>query len=286
MIGRLVVVLIVANLVWAAWSQGWLRGVGLGPTTQTEPERLERQVRPEALHIQPQMQTQAPSPTLSASASPHQAPRTNGLPPAAAQTQDVPSPQATSSQASVPEAMPPESTDIAAAAPPAPTPDPEPVPAPPPAPVERKVCLQAGQFDEPQIAAVRRAAAASLPDGSWRVDVVTRSGRWMVYVGKLADADAVSAKRTEMRNLGVDTDRPGAALEPGLSLGRFSTEEAAQRALGDLGRKGVRSARVVQERKETANYWFRLPKADTALRQQARSNLKSALAGKDFSACD
>ena len=53
MIGRLVVLLLAANLAWFAWSQGWLRGVGMGPTVQTEPERLERQVRPEALEVKP-----------------------------------------------------------------------------------------------------------------------------------------------------------------------------------------------------------------------------------------
>ena len=157
-----------------------------------------------------------------------------------------------------------------------------PAAAAPPAPAG--ICLQAGVFDEKQIEPVRR-AAASLPAGSWRIDSVQLPGRWMVYVGKLADADAVRTKRGELRELGVDTDRPGAALEPGLSLGRFSNEEAAQRALTDLGRKGVRTARVVQERRDTPAYMLRLPSADAALRQQARG-LRGALGGKDLRECD
>ena len=247
MIGRLVVLLIVANVAWAAWSQGWLRALGLGPATQAEPQRLEQQVRPEMLRVQPQAQP--------ASASPSAAPS------AAQSVPATPEPAATSYVTPV--------VELASA----------------PAPAEPKACLQAGQFDEPQIAALRR-AAAGLPDGSWRLDAVNKPGRWMVYVGKLADADAVRTKRTELRNMGVDTDRPGAAMEPGLSLGRFSSEEAAQRALTDLNRKGVRTARVVQERREAASYWLRLPSADAALRQQASSSLKSVLEGKDFSPCD
>ena len=98
------------------------------------------------------------------------------------------------------------------------------------------VCLQAGPFDERQ-AGVLRSAAQALPAGHWRLDGTALPGRWMVYIGKLADADAVRAKRAELRELGVDTDRPGAALEPGISLGRFASEEAATRALTDLGRK-------------------------------------------------
>ena len=146
------------------------------------------------------------------------------------------------------------------------------------------VCLQAGPFDERQ-AGVLRSAAQALPAGHWRLDGTALPGRWMVYIGKLADADAVRAKRAELRELGVDTDRPGAALEPGISLGRFASEEAATRALTELGRKGVRSARVVPERRDTPAFVLRLPQADAALRAQVLA-LGPALAGKELRACD
>ncbi len=237
MIGRLVVALLAANLVWFAWSQGWLRPLGLAPQAQSEPERLQRQLRPEALTLRP-LDGAAPS-----------APRA-----AAAVNTLAPAPEA----------------PVAAAS------------ATPPA---DGVCLQAGSFDDKQADALRR-AAASLPAGSWRIDPVQLPGRWMVYVGKLADADAVRAKRAELRALGVDTDRPGAALEPGLSLGRFPTEEAAERGLEQLSRKGVRSARVVQERRDTPAYLLRLPAADAALRQRASRSLGDALGGRDFRECE
>ena len=139
-------------------------------------------------------------------------------------------------------------------------------------------------FDDKQVAELRK-ALARLPEGSWRLDEVQLPGRWMVYVGKLADASAVAAKRAELRALGVDTDRPGAGLEPGLSLGRFANEEGAERALADLGRKGVRTARVVQERRDVPGYRLRLPHADEALRQQARG-LRGALGGRELRDCD
>ena len=238
MVGRLVVLLLVANVAWFAWSQGWLRVLGLAPTVQAEPERLERQVRPESLTLRPLDAASAAAP--------------------------APAP--------------------AVPAQPAPAPEPPVAAAPPPPAPAPGVCLQAGVFNEQQADAVRR-AAASLPAGSWRLEPVQLPGRWMVYVGKLADADAVRTKRSELRDLGVDTDRPGAALEPGLSLGRFSSEEAAQRALTDLGRKGVRTARVVQERRDTPAYLLRLPNADAALRQQVRG-LRGALAGKELRGCE
>ena len=250
MIGRLVVLLLAANMAWLAWSQGWLRGVGLGPTVQTEPERLERQVRPEALQIQP-------LPDTAERDAPATTPPTR---PASAAAPSV----------AVAEAPAEAATPSTAASAPAPAPG--------------GTCLQAGVFDEKQTPALRK-ALASLPEGSWRIDEVQLPGRWMVYVGKLADASTVATKRAELRELGVDTDRPGAALEPGLSLGRFATEEAADRALIDLGRKGVRTARVVQERRDVPGYRLRLPHADDALRQQARA-LRSALAGKELRECD
>ena len=146
------------------------------------------------------------------------------------------------------------------------------------------ICLQAGPFDERQ-AGVLRSAAQALPAGRWRLDGTALPGRWMVYIGKLADADTVRAKRAELRELGVDTDRPGAALEPGISLGRFASEEAATRALTDLGRKGVRTAHVVPERRDSSAFMLRLPQADAALRAQVLA-LGPALAGKELRACD
>ena len=145
-------------------------------------------------------------------------------------------------------------------------------------------CLQAGIFDEEQAKALRR-AAADLPADRWELQRTTMPGRWMVYMGKFADADALAKKRAELRELGVSFDRPGnPSFEPGLSLGRFSTEEAAQRGVTNLAAKGVRSARVVQERADTPGYMLRLPAVDDALRAKL-SVLRHALAGKTLRPC-
>ncbi|MEP7295667.1 MAG: hypothetical protein ABI702_05715 [Burkholderiales bacterium] len=54
MLRALVVTLLVANLAFYAWSQGWLDSVvGDRSTGDREPERLARQVRPEQVHILP-----------------------------------------------------------------------------------------------------------------------------------------------------------------------------------------------------------------------------------------
>ena len=110
------------------------------------------------------------------------------------------------------------------------------------------------------------------------------SPKLSVAVLPLRDA-AVAARRAELRAAGVDTDRPGAALEPGMSLGRFSSEEAAERGLEGLARKGVRGVRVVRERRDTPAFLLRLPQADAALRRQARG-LGSVLGEHDWRACE
>lgn len=54
MLRRLLVLLLIANLLYFAWGQGWLSGfVGLRPDAQREPERLARQVRPETIVVLP-----------------------------------------------------------------------------------------------------------------------------------------------------------------------------------------------------------------------------------------
>lgn len=43
--------LVLLNGVYLAWSQGWLQAYGLGPQDDAEPQRLGRQIRPEALRV-------------------------------------------------------------------------------------------------------------------------------------------------------------------------------------------------------------------------------------------
>jgi hypothetical protein len=154
--------------------------------------------------------------------------------------------------------------------------------APAPAP-EASACLQAGVFDAQQAAALR-AALASWPEGSWVMDPTPITGRWMIYMGPFPNEDAVAKKRAELRALKLDYDRPGATLEPGLSLGRFSTEDAAQRGLSQLAGQGVRTARVVQERADAPGFTLRLPAVYDAQRAQINA-LQPALAGKMLRAC-
>lgn len=232
-----VLVLLLANAGYYAWSSGWLADWGLAPTSDAEPQRLRQQIEPDRLRL---------------------------LPPAGAEGDAT---------APAPPAAPP--AQVLAS---------QPQPATAPAAPQPGVCLQAGSFDARQADALR-ATLAAWPQGSWQLDATPVAGRWMVYMGRFADEEALARKRSELRALKVPYDRPGAALEPGLSLGRFSTQEAAQRGMAQLAAQGVRTARVVQERAETSAFTLRLPAATPAQRAQLQA-AGDALVGKTLRPCD
>ena len=237
------ILLLLANAGYYAWSGGALRGWGLAPVEEAEPQHWDQQIEPEALRIVPA--TPAPAAPAAPSGS-------GGSAPAGA----APSPAVLKLPA------------LTAA----------------PTAALRGECLQAGVFDTAQAEAWRRAARA-LPEGSWRLERSTTPERWMIYMGPFADAEALAKKRAELSARKVPFDRPGSpALEPGLALGRFASEERAKRALVNLTNQGVRTARVLIERPETEFFTLRLPLVDAALRAQLNS-LQPALAGKPLRSC-
>lgn len=233
-----VIVLLLANAGYFAWSQGHLRPWGWAPQEQAEPQRMNQQIRPETLQI------------LKVNASKTSSSAPVPSPPAA------PTPSTTTAD------------NPASAAAPA---------------TDPSECLQAGVFDERQAEALR-AAAAGLPPGSWALEPTPIAGRWMVYMGRFEDQETLDRKRAELRARKVDHDRAGGTLEFGLSLGRFATKEAAERELTNLGTKGVRTARVVQERPDAPGFTLRLPAVNDALRPQLDA-LRSAMAGKTLRSC-
>ena len=216
MLRLIVLVLLLANAAFFAWSQGLLLAWGLGPLQQSEPQRLQQQVRPEAVRILPAGELQQ------AEALAAQAPR------------------------------PPE-------------------------------CLQTAALDAAQIAPLRT-VLDTWPAGTWTLEPVTEPARWIIYMGKYAGVEQVARKRAELRQIGVSFEAPSADLEPGLSLGSFPNEAAANTQLAVLAEKGVRTARVLQERPEQKGQRLQLPAVDDTLRPRL-DELKFALAGKPLRPC-
>ena len=274
MLRWLVLLLLLANAGYFAWSQHWLGGLGMAPASESEPERLRQQIEPAALRTLPgQGSTKntvetADVPAVSVPVLVSAPANSTAAPaPAVSDTPQAPVAKADNSGVTV------SAAGAAAGA------------TPLPVAAESGECLQAGPFDSAEADAWRRAASV-LPQGSWSLERSATPGRWMVYLGRFADADALAKKRAELRTRNIAFDRAGvAALEPGLSLGRFSSEEAAERALATLVRRNdVRNARVVVERPESVSFQLRLPLVDTGLRAQL-NRLRAALAGNKLQPC-
>lgn len=217
MLRWLIIALLLANLGYFGWTQGWMQEQGFAPEPQEEPFRLDMQIRPKALRVL----TAAEIKRLEASAPPPKAPE----------------------------------------------------------------CLQAGLFTPEQAAALRQALDASLPASLWQFVEGVETGRWIVYMGPFASTDALTRKKGELRYLSIAFEPPrNPDLEPGLSLGSHDSVESAQLVLAQLARRGVRTARVVQERAEVRGEWARLPVVDDSLRSRL-DDYKTLLAGKSWRAC-
>jgi hypothetical protein len=146
-------------------------------------------------------------------------------------------------------------------------------------------CLQAGPFDMPQASALRRTLDATLPAESWRLEPATLPARWIIYMGKYESAEAVIRKKMELRSLNVASEAVlNASLAPGVSLGSFDTQAAADAGLIKLTQRGVRTARVVQEHVEVRGQMLLLPQADDSLRS-LMDGTKPALLGKPLVTC-
>lgn len=224
MLRALVLLLVLANAAYYAWSQRLLVSWGFGPAQQAEPQRLAQQIRPEALRIL-SVDEEKRNAAVSANGG------ANGG-------------------------------------------------------AKGAECLQAGSFDDAQGATLREAlTAAALPPGSWTVENVVQPARWIVYMGKYADVEMLAKKKAELRQRNVSFETlANPALEPGLSLGGFETQADATRQLEALAARGVRTARVMQERAEVRSMRLVLPAVDDALRPRLE-DIKPLLSGKPLRAC-
>jgi hypothetical protein len=138
---------------------------------------------------------------------------------------------------------------------------------------------------EEQQMTLLRTILATWPAGSWNLEQVTEPARWIIYMGQYAGVEQVARKRAELRQLGISFEAlTNPQLEPGLSLGGFPTEAAALQQLETLANRGVRTARVVQERAELRGQRLMLPAVDDNLRPRLEE-LKSVLATKPLRPC-
>lgn len=245
MLRLLVVLLLLANAGYFAWSHGALAPFGFAPAVQSEPQRLAQQLRPEALRILTPLEAQQ-----------LESPASRPAQPAAASSAATPLTPAT----------------LVATARQEPT-------------AVAIQCLQVGLFSDAQTAALRARLQTALPSGSWAFESSTEPARWMIYMGKYASPDVLAKKRSELRQRNVlfqPLNNP--ALEPGLSLGNFSSQLDAETELERIAKRGVKTARIIQAQAELRGQKLKLAAVTPDLRAQL-DVLKPQLLGKTLQPC-
>ena len=208
--------LLLANAGYYAWSRSLLAAWGFAPAQQSEPQRLQQQIKPLLLRV---------------------------LPPEEARRIELSAGGGRGAE-----------------------------------------CLQAGPVDDARAAALRKALQA-WPQAAWTLEAAIEPARWIVYMGKYPNLESVARKRAELRQRGVSYEalsNPG--LEPGLSLGGFVSQGAAQQYLDQLTQRGVRTARVVQDRAELRGQLLKIGTVDESLRARL-DELREPLAGTELRPC-
>ena len=287
MLRLLVVALALANVGYFLWTQGGLALLGLGPVSQSEAFRLDQQIRPEAMRLLTDTTGAAVPEQATASTAPDRTAASGAASASAAAagaalaTRAASNPASSASAAALPSSAPSSAPLSAPGAPVVGTPLASSA-ATAAAPDE---CLQAGLFTEAQANALRARLQASLPEGSWALSRVVEPPRWIIYMGRYDDESMVAKKRNELRARGVYFEPvQNQRLNPGLSLGHFTTKPDAERELAKDAERGVRTARVIQERGEVRGQRLVLPAASAAVKAQMVA-LRRQLAGRALTGC-
>jgi hypothetical protein len=146
-------------------------------------------------------------------------------------------------------------------------------------------CLEAGPFTAATLPAAEQALAAALPGHEWVRASREVGPQFAVFIGPLAGRDAIQKKEGELRTLKLAYETlvaPG-DHDSGLSLGRFDSRPAAEKALEGYASRGVRTARVIALREAGTEWRLRVDNAPPPMAEQLRA--LSVPGGASFAAC-
>jgi hypothetical protein len=110
---------------------------------------------------------------------------------------------------------------------------------------------------------------------------------WWVFIPAQVNRAAALKKTAELKALGIDDYfiiQDEGRMRWAVSLGIFSSEEAARSRLESLRAKGVRSAQTGERDTQVAKIWFQVRGADAALRGKLRE-LAQGLPGTEIRDC-
>jgi hypothetical protein len=148
-------------------------------------------------------------------------------------------------------------------------------------------CLELGPIAATEAGRAEEATgalAAGLKIAQRRVD---EAPRWWVYIPPLPTRAAANQRVAELRNQGVEdssliNDDP--AWRNAISLGVFSSEDAASRRMEELKRRGVRGAQVAPREGRATRVYVQLRDAPEPVRLRF-ADLKDGFPGADVREC-
>ena len=229
MLRLVVLILILANGLYFAWSQRIFSELGWGKALQTEPHRIQQQINPERIRVleindvRGQNQPTQISATLAATS---------------------------------------VSTNVSTQ------------------------CLQTGTYNDKQIEPLRNKLSALMPANSWRFEEIPSQQKWLIYMGKYANSIMFELKKTELKKMQLAfipvTEGPMAL---GITLGQFPSQAEANQSLNALSKRGIRTAKVVQEVVNDKTYQLVFPAIGTDLIPKINA-LTATLSGKPLKSCN
>jgi len=243
----LLLALLLVNLVFFAWSQGWMAGAGLGPVTQREPQRLALQIHPEQVQI---------TPLASASSTPASAPRPAPSAPVSAPSAPLPAPSAPQDASA--DAGPTVCRQIG------------------PYGAMETAALAQAQSALAGVGLKAQAHNTPVPE-QWMVLL----GPFPSQSAMRAALDQIG-QQGKVKVFAPVTDRP--RYEPGISLGVFANEASAQEQLQIVRKQGVQGAKVVQRNAGLNRTVLRLP-ALTPEQLGALEKVSGQLGGQSVKTC-
>ncbi len=239
MLRALVLLFVLVNA--ALWF--WLQSDSQALQSDREPQRLQRQVAPDAVQVLPDLPASGArgaqgAASASASAAVSTAP--------AASAADLGLAGATVASAAGGLARKTSDTDVD--------------------------CAETPGLDDAQFAALKSALAkGGVPPDAIGERRQSQGGTFIVYLGRFTDAQTWQQKADELKKLDVKFERVNtpSTLAPGLSLGQFSAQADATKKLDELTKHGVHAARVVTLTAPTVLRHLQVRATDPAWRHAA-----------------
>lgn len=267
----LFVVLLLANVALFAADRGWF---GQPPSERgRDPGRLKTEIRADSIQVPrlPGINAAAepgpssastpssrPSSASGAGASVRPAVHDASGPAATANAAAAGSPAASTAapaQEAAMEDAPPHAQPDASSRPATET------PAPPASAVQPLACVEWGAFNDAELGTASKWSAERLPAARRSTRREPGKQGWMVILPPLGSAAAAQSAAAQLGRDGVKDFfiiQDGGPLHHAISLGVFSTENAARKHAATLQGQGVRNAKVVPRETQGGKHWLRL----------------------------